>query len=122
MPMKILLVFIRQAGYPHTQIEPQQFPCLFAESLRNQYFAYCIHRNKADVESRIQLGCQQKAIKNVKPLGIILAIGPRLDMTRTEQLRHSKSGDGTATVPILQQPPAENVLANALNDEAFHFC
>src|SRR5690606_26384595 len=47
-----------------------------------------------------------------------LAVGPWLDMTRSQEIRHGETSDGAAPLPEVEEPLAEQVLSDALDDEA----
>ena len=57
---------------------------------------------------------------HVEALGVRFAIGPGDDMRRTQQGRVRNTGKRTAAVPVLHERSAENVLADALHDQALH--
>lgn len=66
-------------------------------------------------------GPKKETVEHVEALGVALAVGPRLDVARAEQVRNGEARDRAATVPVLQQTATEDVLADPLNHQAFGF-
>lgn len=85
-------------------IESQHPPSLLPQSLGNENLSFIPRRNEASVERRVEMRSQQEAIEDVEAFGIVLAVGPRFNMARPEQLGHRQLGNGLATVPISNNP------------------
>ena len=56
-------------------------------------------RDEAGVERRIEVRGEQQAVKDVEALCIRIAVGPGLDVARTQELGHVETGDRAAAIP-----------------------
>ena len=57
---------------------------------------------------------------DVEALGVVGAISPGLDVTSTQQLRLCDTGDGTTTLPVVEQSGAKLRLAEPSANERLH--
>jgi hypothetical protein len=71
------------------------------------------------VEGGVPISGEEEAVMDVQALGVIAAVGPRLDMAGAQQLRLGDTGDGAATLPVVKQPGAKLGLAKPAADERF---
>ena len=72
--------------------------------------------DEAGVEDRIPKCRENQAVVHIETLRVV-AIGPRHDVGGTQQGGIGDAGDRAAAAPVIDQRGAENVLADALNDE-----
>jgi len=91
---------------------------ILTEHVRPDDRAVVFDRHEALVEHGVQVDGQEDAVVDVEALGVAFAIGPWLDVAGPQQLRHGQAGDGAAALPEIDEALAEDVLPNALNDQA----
>ena len=91
---------ISDAAQREVIVHPEGLPIFPGELGREEYRSLVAERNQASVEGCIEMGGEQEAVIDVKPLGVGFAFGPRLDMAGAQEARLGDAGYGTASSPI----------------------
>jgi|APFEC2959095136_1045048.scaffolds.fasta_scaffold02680_3 hypothetical protein len=88
-----------------------------AQPGRKQRTTVIVEGYEPAIECGIPERREQKAVVNIEPLGVAGAILPRYDLGGAQQRGVQDAGQGVASLPVLNQPRPEYVLANALYDK-----
>jgi hypothetical protein len=118
MPRQVRSVPIVQGTHAQWLVEAERLARSNVERGRDDHCTVVAHCDEATVEGSVELRGEQEAVPDVEALGVAGAVGPGLDVARAEQLWDGEAGDGAAALPVLEQAVAEEVLADALDDEA----
>ena len=78
-----------------------------------------IEADKARIEGRIPVSGEQQTVVNVEALGVIVALGPGYDVACSQKGPVGDAGHRAAAVPVVDQSRPEDLLTNALDDQAF---
>lgn len=119
MPRQIPRVPLVQAIDLQGFVKVQALPCFQGEQIRHDDQPIVFDRDETQVECGVEMGRQQNPVVYIESFGICFAMGPRLNMARSEQLAHGESRYGAAAAPIIEQCCPKQVLADALDNEPF---
>src|SRR5690606_19462249 len=118
VPRQVAAMTVCEAANAERLSEPEHRAGVRVERVAYDDRAVVLHRDEAPIEGGIEVRCEQDAVVNVEPLGVGFAVGPGFDMARAQQRRDGETGDGAPPLPEVEKPVAEQVLPDALDDEA----
>lgn len=121
VPRQVSLVLLAQSSDLHRPIDSKCRSSISGKTIGDEHRSVFCDHDEAAVERRIKMRRKQQAIENVEALGVGVAIGPWLDVTRMQKFPYSEAGDRALTVPVIEQATTENLLADSLNHSAFSF-
>ena len=91
-----------------------------AQRRAEHHHALWIETDETGIEGSIPIGGKKEAVMDVETLGVIFALGPRLDMTGTQELRLGDAGNGATPLPVVEQAGTKLCLAETTADKRLH--
>ena len=110
-------MLLRQANEPYGGVCEDETTLGCAYRGVKEHLAVIGEADFASVEGCVPEGREEEAVVDVEAVGVAVAFGPRHDVRGAEKGWIGDSGHRAAVPPIFDQRLAENVLADALDDE-----
>ena len=108
---------VSQIGQPRRALDTERSSRGSAQFGAGQDSAVIGEADEARVKRRIPQCRKEQAIVHIEPLRVV-ALGPRQDVGGAQQGGVGNADDRAAAAPVIHQRSAEDVLADALDDEA----
>jgi hypothetical protein len=102
-----------------TRLQAQPLGVLRREARGADQQPFIIERDEPAGERRVEVHRQQQAVELIEAILDGLALRPWLDVAGAQHLGLGAPGDGTAALPLAQQPLPEEVLSHPLHHESF---
>jgi hypothetical protein len=116
MQVKISTVFVSQSRNARRRLDRQCPPRHFAQFRAGEGRPIIGEADEALIEGGVPQRREQQAVVDIKAL-FIGALGPWHDMRGAQQRRLRNAGERATAAPVVHQGIAENVLADALDDQ-----